>query len=252
MNAVVVAALCGAAVALVMPRSGSFRRWQAISGRWRHSEIRAVSAATVSPNASPRGLLGACAVLGLAVAVVVGGPVGLAGGAAVAVGAALTLRRLEPREVRRRADLMRVQAPVACDLLASVLASGADLVAACDAVASALDDPLAQQLAEVAARLRLAAQPVDALAPLRSSGSTEPIAIAAARAIESGAPLAESLRRVATDLRLVRRAHLLAKARVLGVRAVLPLGLCFLPSFVLLGVVPVVVSLIGQLLAVVG
>jgi len=30
--------------------------------------------------------------------------------------------------------------------------------------------------------------------------------------------------------------------------SVLPLGLCFLPAFVLLGVVPVVVSLVGRVL----
>ena len=38
-------------------------------------------------------------------------------------------------------------------------------------------------------------------------------------------------------------------ARRVGVLAVAPLGLCFLPAFVLLGVVPVVIGLAGPLLA---
>jgi hypothetical protein len=38
-------------------------------------------------------------------------------------------------------------------------------------------------------------------------------------------------------------------ARRVGVLVVAPLGLCFLPAFVLLGVVPVVLGLTGPLLA---
>jgi hypothetical protein len=37
------------------------------------------------------------------------------------------------------------------------------------------------------------------------------------------------------------------RARGVGVRAAVPLGLCLLPSFVLLGVVPLVVSLLQSL-----
>lgn len=37
--------------------------------------------------------------------------------------------------------------------------------------------------------------------------------------------------------------------RRVGVLAVAPLGLCFLPAFVLLGIVPVVVGLAGPLFA---
>jgi hypothetical protein len=62
-------------------------------------------------------------------------------------------------------------------------------------------------------------------------------------------PLAQALTRVADDLRARRRGELLAAARVAGVTAVLPLGLCFLPAFALLGVVPVVVSLVVEVVA---
>jgi pilus assembly protein TadC len=37
-------------------------------------------------------------------------------------------------------------------------------------------------------------------------------------------------------------------AGALGVQLVLPLGLCFLPAFVLLGLVPMILSLAGNLM----
>ena len=36
----------------------------------------------------------------------------------------------------------------------------------------------------------------------------------------------------------------LAQARALGVRSAGPLGLCFLPAFVLIGIVPLVIGLV--------
>lgn len=63
----------------------------------------------------------------------------------------------------------------------------------------------------------------------------------------TGAPAAEMLRSRADDLRRrsVRRAE--EAAGRLGVRIVLPLGICILPAFIALGVMPVVLSLIDQL-----
>src|SRR6185295_14356560 len=60
-------------------------------------------------------------------------------------------------------------------------------------------------------------------------------------------------RRVAVDcLAADRRSALtsagLARARSAGVVAMAPLGLCFLPAFVCLGIVPIVLSLFGDVL----
>ena len=54
---------------------------------------------------------------------------------------------------------------------------------------------------------------------------------------------------MAADVRAEYRSAAEQAARRVGVLAVAPLGLCFLPAFVLLGVVPVVVGLAGPLLA---
>jgi hypothetical protein len=54
--------------------------------------------------------------------------------------------------------------------------------------------------------------------------------------------MADGLALLAGDLRRRRRAAAEQRARSVGVRAAAPLGLCFLPAFVLIGVVPSVVS----------
>jgi hypothetical protein len=55
------------------------------------------------------------------------------------------------------------------------------------------------------------------------------------------------LQRVAEDARDAARWDAQARARALGARAAAPLGLCFLPAFVLVGIVPVVAG-VGPLL----
>ena len=63
------------------------------------------------------------------------------------------------------------------------------------------------------------------------------------RAHATGAPVAQRLRRLATASRQRQQDELLRKVRGLSVRAVVPLGVCFLPAFLLLAVVPLVASL---------
>lgn len=190
----------------------------------------------------------AAVVLGIAAMVLVGGPVGVLLGVVTVPVAVAVLRYLATFGSRARAVALSQQAPLACDLLAAVLSSGADPVSALSAVSEGVGEPLRSSLAEVEARLRLGSDGRTAWAPLLADPALEPIAAAMVRSAETGAPLADALRRAGGDLRQARRAALLSRARVVGVMSVLPLGLCFLPAFVLLGVVPVVVSLVGRVL----
>ena len=64
-------------------------------------------------------------------------------------------------------------------------------------------------------------------------------------AARAGAPVAELLRAEAFRLRRVARAAGAEQAAALGVRLMVPLGLCVLPSFVLLGVAPLMISVIS-------
>jgi pilus assembly protein TadC len=58
--------------------------------------------------------------------------------------------------------------------------------------------------------------------------------------------LAGALSRLAEDLRADRLVRAEAAARRAGVLIVLPLGLCFLPAFLLAGIVPVIVAVLGD------
>ncbi len=60
------------------------------------------------------------------------------------------------------------------------------------------------------------------------------------RSTESGAPLADGLTRLAEDCRRERRTETQLRARKVGVKAAGPLAACFLPAFMLVGVVPTV------------
>ena len=68
------------------------------------------------------------------------------------------------------------------------------------------------------------------------------------RAVDSGASVADAMTRLAEDLRRDARARVEGRARAVGVKAALPLGLCMLPAFVLVGVVPLVVGSLSALL----
>jgi pilus assembly protein TadC len=68
------------------------------------------------------------------------------------------------------------------------------------------------------------------------------------RAAEHGTPAAEHIGRLADELRSAARAESTARLRAAGVQALAPLGACFLPAFVLLAVVPMVVGVAAGLL----
>ncbi len=171
--------------------------------------------------------------------------------AAVALGVTSwwVLGRLEAGGVLRRRERLVGDLPQACDLLAVCLESGLPLRAAVTELARVLDGPLGTALAEVSATVRLGADEAKAWAEL---GVTEP-ALAAlgrevARTVGSGVQLAATLRSLGAEARRAAHSAALVQARRVGVRSVLPLMLCFLPSFLLLGVVPIIGGVVGQLL----
>jgi len=189
-----------------------------------------------------------CLALGAVVAVVIGGVIGVAVGAVVALAGPRLLSGLESRsQKQRRLDLER-QAPAAADLLAACLSAGATPVDAARAVAEALGEPIALPLSRVTGSLDLGADPATAWSSLDADPSLRPIARAASRSAETGAPLAALLVAFADDQRDEARSRAEATARAAGVRSVAPLVACFLPAFILIGIVPVVASLALPLL----
>jgi pilus assembly protein TadC len=138
--------------------------------------------------------------------------------------------------------------PIAVDLLAAALRAGAPPARAAEVVGEALGGPLGRRLVRVGTALRLGIRPEEAWAPLTPIPGAERVRRAAVRSADSGAAMTGALGRLAGDLRAARTAHAEAAAQRLGVFVVLPLGLCFLPAFLLTGVVPVVVAVLGDVL----
>ncbi|MCA2214568.1 type II secretion system F family protein [Jidongwangia harbinensis] len=169
-------------------------------------------------------------------------------GVAVGVGVHRFLRGREPAAVRRARQRAVDDLPLCADLLAAALTAGAPVDRAAAAVADALGGPLGERLARTSRSLRLGAGPPEAWAHLSDVAGAERVAAAAARSSASGGALAGALTRLADDLRADRGVAAEAAARRAGVLIVLPLGLCFLPAFVLAGLVPVVVAVLGDVL----
>jgi pilus assembly protein TadC len=184
--------------------------------------------------------------------------VGLLLAAAVAVlgpSSASRLRRLRrPGHVAPRgaAEHRRDESPtlldlaLVVDLVAAAMDAGAAPVPALQAAATAVGGAAADRLDPVVAALGLGApweaawaQAVDDLAPLRR---------ALHPAGSSGAATATLLRSAADELRTQAWREAQLAAQRLGVRLLLPLGLCLLPAAVLVAVVPVVLSLVWSVL----
>ena len=186
---------------------------------------------------------------GCGVAVLVGGTPGLVAGAAASVAGWQGVRRLETPAARRRRERLEAGLPHAVDLLSACLVAGQAPGPAVEQVAAAVDGPLREELAAVTTRLRLGADPVTVWRELAAHPQLGRLGRCVARAVDSGASVAEAMTRLAEDLRRDARARVEGRARAVGVKAALPLGLCMLPAFVLVGVVPLVAGSMAALLA---
>lgn len=144
------------------------------------------------------------------------------------------------RRSQRPPQATAADVPPALDLLAACLSAGAMLAPALSAVALAFDGPIGMLLADIGRLSSLGAAPEDAWSAALRDQTWAPVARAVIRAHHSGAALTDVLSRTATDLRRELRTQAESAAARASVKAVLPLGLCFLPAFLLIGVVPVV------------
>lgn len=155
--------------------------------------------------------------------------------------------RMEPPAVRRRREQLVAAVPQVVDLLAACLAVGMSPAAAVERVSTAVDQPAADELAGLAHRLALGVDPVTVWRELAAHPELGGLGRSLARAVESGASVADAMQRLASDLRRRSRADVEQRARAVGVKAALPLGVCLLPAFVLVGVVPLVAGSVSLL-----
>lgn len=188
-----------------------------------------------------------CALAGAGALLFVDGPAGPVAAVAAAVGAWVVIGRAEPAEVRRRREAVRRDLPYVVELFAATLRAGSAPGAGIGLVCAALPGPATERLAPVAARLSLGLDPVQVWASLADDPQLGRLGRTLARAQETGAPVVAAVERLADDLARIARAEAEEQARAVGVKAAVPLGLCLLPAFVLVGIVPLVVALLSGL-----
>jgi Flp pilus assembly protein TadB len=157
------------------------------------------------------------------------------------------LGRAEPPGLRRRRALAARDLPGLVHLLATALESGCDVGEAVRLVCDVLPGPAADGLAAVPARLALGMDPADAWRPIVDDPVLAPLGRAMVRAHRSGSSVTGEVARLAEELGHRARLRMEERARTVGVKAAVPLGLCLLPSFVLIGIVPLVVGLLQSL-----
>ncbi|MEV7276858.1 type II secretion system F family protein [Streptomyces sp. NPDC093111] len=229
-----------------------------VADRRRHRRLRrrveALLPAAPAPVRSPRRSLPPrlrawavpCAA-GVGGWVLIGGLPGLAAGAATA----WTLRWLRARRASGTApddqEIIR-QLPLAADLLAACASAGAGPGESAEAVGRSLGGPVGERLIRTAAELRLGGEPAEVWRRFGAIPGAEGLARCLERAASSGAPAADAVARHAESLRAARARAAAARAQRAQVLITAPVGLCFLPAFLAVGVAPVVIGLATGLL----
>jgi pilus assembly protein TadC len=139
-----------------------------------------------------------------------------------------------------------IEIGVLLELLAAAVRAGTSVPRALEAVGHAVEGPDGAALHRAGAALVLGAGWAEAWA-------SAPPRLAAVRtalrpAWEQGAAPGEALRAAGEQLRSEQQAAARQAAARLAVHLVLPLGVCFLPAFLLIGLLPVLLSLGGGVL----
>jgi tight adherence protein C len=194
-----------------------------------------------------------------------------AGPAAIAAGRAATQSRVAPKAVEgsastahegvrhgavgkraraRRSRAIDAEVPQLLDLLAVASSAGLSAPLALRRASDAVYGPLADELSQVLQASDLGARWRDELAAMaaRTGSSDLRRAVAAlARTETLGASLATSTADLAASVRAARRAATTQRARTAPVKMLFPLVFLILPAFLLLTVVPVLLSTVRSI-----
>ena len=238
MNQPLAALALAAALLLVSGRSGSGRLRGTIAGpaagvdaRGERGRVREM-------------VLGGLAV-GLLAWAITGSPPVAVVAAAGGCGLPVVLHRLGRRPAR--AD-DAVELAAAWAGMAVCLEAGLPVASAVAAAATSLGGSTGLVLRRVAGLLELGADPAEAWRVAQDHPAAAAFARTAARSAATGAALARTARAESTRAREALTDIAEARAQRAGVLIAAPLGLCFLPAFLVLGVAPVVIGLAGEVL----
>ncbi|RSD19578.1 type II secretion system F family protein [Amycolatopsis eburnea] len=189
----------------------------------------------------------ATAAAGVSTAVLVGGATGVTLGAMLTATGWWAIRRARRPRAPTTDIATRLRLAGTLDLLAACLRAGLPVPSALDAVAATAPPAAAEALRSTAGHLALGSRPEEAWEPVRTTPGLAELAGAATRTSRSGAAFASAAADLAVRFRDELSAEAEERAERAGVALALPVGVCFLPAFFCLGVLPVVLGLAGHL-----
>ena len=158
------------------------------------------------------------------------------------------LGRLETNGAARRRAQLVAELPAALDLLSACVMAGMPLRTATAAVGAAVGGVLADRFGTVVSHTAAGFGDSDAWASLGSDDVLGTVARDLARAADAGTSVGGMLARHAESARAAAQASAVARARAVGVRTIVPVSVCYLPAFFLIGVVPVIAGVLSTLL----
>lgn len=135
------------------------------------------------------------------------------------------------------------------DIFAACLRAGLVPAVAARAAADALPSSVSAFLRRTSELLELGVDQDTAWSSASNTPETDVFVSVAQRSARAGTPLADAVRELAADIRQAAADAASEKAQRAGVLIAGPLGLCFLPAFMCLGIAPVVIGLVKQLTA---
>lgn len=157
--------------------------------------------------------------------------------------------RLQSAEQAARKRALAASVPGICDLLAVCLDAGLPLRNAVAELARVLPGPAGVVLSQLSAAVGLG---TDEATAWRDLAGAEPSFIELgqelARSLDFGLTATAALRVIGERARRAEVSKAQQRARQVGVSSVLPLVLCLLPAFLLIGVVPIIGGAIQQFL----
>lgn len=161
-----------------------------------------------------------------------------------------TRRLLLARSARRRSRTMDAELPQLLDLLAAGSAAGLSPVAGLRRSVGVLRGPLGNDLRKALDAVDLGARWRTELADVASRLALPDLRRAVAvlaRSDTLGASLSDATRELAIDVRTARRANVAERARTAPVKMLFPLVFLILPAFLLLTVVPVLLTTVRSI-----
>lgn len=168
-------------------------------------------------------------------------------GLVVAAAAFVGLRFVSTDDPAARRERMVLDLPEVLDLLAAALAAGVPLRRAVRLVVDLGETQVSAELQRVVARIDVGMPDADSWQALADHPVLGETARDLARQVDHGTGVERVLRARAVAARTAANALRQRRARTVGVRTALPLAACFLPAFVMVGIVPAVASAIVSL-----